>query len=135
MSNQFSEKTRIKVFNFDNRCQMCNLKLQNNDSLLPDYMQIDHLVSKKRGGINNISNLRPLCKKCNSSKRDRNSIDLCLKIKNDVENMFKEYQINLIRYEKKNNILEKEIFKNILQEATFNFISNINNLIKEVSND
>lgn len=132
MSKQFSPSTRVKVFNFDNSCQMCNLKLQNDNPEMVNYLQIDHLISKKRGGSNNISNLRPLCKKCNSAKRDRNSIDLGLKLKQDVENMFKDYQSRLIKYERNNDVLEKELLKSIIQEATFNFISKINELIEEV---
>ena len=132
MSKQFSKSTRDKVFNFEHNCQMCNIKLQNEDILANNYMQIDHLISRKRGGSSKIENLRPLCKKCNSSKRDRNSIDISLKIKQDIENMFKDYQVNLIKYERNNNILEKELFKSIIQDATFNFVSKINELLKEV---
>ena len=132
MSKQFSKSIRDKVFNFEHNCQMCNIKLQNEDILANNYMQIDHLISRKRGGSSKIENLRPLCKKCNSSKRDRNSIDISLKIKQDIENMFKDYQVNLIKYERNNNILEKELFKSIIQDATFNFVSKINELLKEV---
>ena len=132
MSKQFSKSIRDKVFNFEHNCQMCNIKLQNEDFLANNYMQIDHLISRKRGGSSKIENLRPLCKKCNSSKRDRNSIDISLKIKQDIENMFKDYQVNLIKYERNNNILEKELFKSIIQDATFNFVSKINELLKEV---
>lgn len=134
MSKQFSKSIRDKVFNLDNHCQMCNIKLQNEDVTANNYMQIDHLISRKRGGSNKIENLRPLCKKCNSSKRDRNSIDIALKIKQDVENMFKYYQVNIIKYELNNNILEKELFKRVIEDATFNFISKINELLKEVKN-
>ena len=132
MSKQFSKSIRDKVFNFDNNCQMCNIKLQNEDASATDYMQIDHLISKKRGGSNKIENLRPLCRKCNSAKRDRNSIDIALKIKQDVENIFKDYQSNMIKYEQNNNIFEKELFKRVVEDATFNFMSKINELLKEV---
>ena len=34
-------------------------------------LTIDHITARRRGGKDVLSNLRVLCRKCNSSKRDR----------------------------------------------------------------
>lgn len=47
---------------YDNRCVCCGERA----TLFPD-----HVVPTSKGGTNYISNIQPLCRKCNSSKRDK----------------------------------------------------------------
>lgn len=53
-------------------CPDCGRKMQNNNpSDLKTYMTVDHIIPKCRGGRKNIENLRPLCKRCNSTRGDK----------------------------------------------------------------
>ena len=47
-------------------CIYCGLKLDS----LKDY-SIDHVIPRFNGGLNNIENLVPACRSCNSAKRTR----------------------------------------------------------------
>lgn len=51
---------------FDNRCVKCG------DGQL---LEADHIIPVSLGGNSNISNIQPLCKKCNFEKLNRESID------------------------------------------------------------
>lgn len=45
-----------------NKCVMCGSE---------ENITIDHIIPITKGGTNDIDNLQPLCKSCNSSKRDK----------------------------------------------------------------
>ena len=47
-------------------------------SSLDRALEIDHIVPVKMGGTNDISNLQPLCYKCNAQKRDRDDTNFIL---------------------------------------------------------
>ena len=52
-------------------CPNCGRQLQNRRSKEQDsYMTIDHIVPKSYAGSNHLSNLQPLCRKCNMKKSD-----------------------------------------------------------------
>ena len=36
-----------------------------------DKLTVDHIVPQKYGGSNSISNLQPMCQRCNSIKKDK----------------------------------------------------------------
>lgn len=127
---RISDKKRLQVYNKSNRCMMCDMRIQNDIHTQSDYMQVDHLLPRRRGGSNNIENLMPLCKSCNSSKKDRDSVDVAMQIKNDVSKAFKDYHERLISYEKKHGALSKEEFHTIINETMFMFTRKINNLIE-----
>jgi len=44
---------------YDNRCLACGLKKK---------LEVDHVVPLTKGGSNDLSNLQPLCRSCNSKK-------------------------------------------------------------------
>lgn len=41
----------------------------------PDHLAIDHLIARKKGGPDHADNLILACRKCNSSKRDRDLLE------------------------------------------------------------
>jgi len=126
-----SKLKRQKVFNYDNCCQMCGVRLQNESVNLTNYMQIDHLVAKSRGGKNDLLNLRPLCVRCNTKKSNKNSVDIALTIKKNSADVFCDFQLNLLKYEKNNLVFEKDVFIDILKDVLVSFSDNINTLIKK----
>jgi len=59
---------------FDNSCLSCGYKFPDTDRPTKD-----HVIPKSMGGSDDISNLQPLCRNCNSSKCADNLIDYRLK--------------------------------------------------------
>ena len=60
-------KLLLKIFN--NRCASCGRTLQaDNPDNKETYVTIDHVIALSKGGINYISNMQPLCKRCNELK-------------------------------------------------------------------
>ena len=56
---------RQDIFNkFKGHCAYCGCKLKTNT------MTVDHLIPQSKGGSNNIDNLMPACKSCNTTKAD-----------------------------------------------------------------
>lgn len=65
MSEQISKKIRQQVASrADFRCEYCRIKEE--DSFL--NFQIDHIVSKKHGGGDEVGNLAYACPHCNQNK-------------------------------------------------------------------
>jgi len=54
---------------YGGKCALCPRELR------VSHITIDHICPKRRGGTDEMHNLRPLCKKCH---RDLNSHDQCL---------------------------------------------------------
>jgi 5-methylcytosine-specific restriction endonuclease McrA len=52
-------KIRQSVINRDGCCQMCGTE---------ERLSVDHIIPRKLGGDDNLSNLQVLCVSCNSSK-------------------------------------------------------------------
>lgn len=51
---------RIAVFKlYGNKCLCCGIE---------ENITIDHVIPVKKGGVNELSNMQPLCKSCNSRK-------------------------------------------------------------------
>lgn len=55
-------------------CSKCNVRLSPRDGL-PSSFHIDHVVPYSRGGGDDLTNLQPLCRTCNTSKGNRSSHD------------------------------------------------------------
>lgn len=51
---------------YDGRCAYCG------NIILFENMQVDHIVSKRNGGTNDMENLNPSCRLCNHYKRADN---------------------------------------------------------------
>lgn len=64
---------RNYVFNkYNGRCAYCGKKLSINYIYeINNYCSIDHIIPKSVGGNNDILNLNPCCKICNSIKGNR----------------------------------------------------------------
>jgi 5-methylcytosine-specific restriction endonuclease McrA len=56
-----SEQLSARIDFYGNRCYLCGTQAD----------EIDHVIPVARGGSNWPANLRPICKSCNSSKKDR----------------------------------------------------------------
>ena len=56
------------------RCVACGVSSQER------RIDVDHIIPRRRGGPDHISNLQPLCYKCNAQKRDRDDMDFLLQI-------------------------------------------------------
>lgn len=58
------KENREKVWNkYNHHCAYCGQIIEYRD------MQVDHVISIKRGGKSTISNLNPSCRRCNHYKR------------------------------------------------------------------
>lgn len=112
---------------------MCFKSLQIENTLKDDYMHIDHLIPKAKGGSSSINNLMPICKGCNSSKKDKNTIDMVLSIEKKIDKMFRHNILNLIQYEKNNGLFEQQVFNEIVSRMMRKCVSGFNELL-EVSN-
>ena len=51
------------------RCELCGI------SAADKALEVDHIVPRKQGGTDNLSNLQALCYSCNAMKRDRDDTD------------------------------------------------------------
>lgn len=56
------KEIKIKFDKLNNACQLCGIL---------DNITIDHIIPLSKGGKNLTENLQPLCRSCNSIKRDR----------------------------------------------------------------
>lgn len=59
----FSASKRFRVYAKTNgRCAYCG------DAVLPELLCIDHVQARARGGSNDLDNLNPCCRRCNTCK-------------------------------------------------------------------
>lgn len=56
-----AEQIKSRIEMFGSKCWICG----------KDYEEIDHVIALSRGGSNWPANLRPICKSCNSGKRNK----------------------------------------------------------------
>jgi len=62
--------TYIGIKNGINKCLCCNI-----EQISQQNFEMGHIISKKNGGSNDISNLRPICSKCNKSMSTKAMFD------------------------------------------------------------
>lgn len=51
------------------RCELCGISAEEK------ALQVDHIVPRNKGGVDDLSNLQALCYTCNAMKRDRDDTD------------------------------------------------------------
>jgi len=74
---------------FENKCLMCGSQFEK-----PDRPTKDHVVPQSWGGTDDISNLQPLCRECNSSKCADSDKDYRTKYIDKVPEKLKEKWFN-----------------------------------------
>ena len=73
---------RIKVYHKHmGRCAYCGIDIKYKD------MHIDHIASKRRGGIDNIENYNPACRSCNATKSTYTIEEFRQRLIEDVDRM------------------------------------------------
>lgn len=93
-----SEKKRKIKSELTNGIYKCSMCLKDFDSL--DDLQIEHKIPISKGGTNELSNLTVLCKKCNSSRRNRVGDEHLKIILKNIEKEMNKINIDLLAYEK-----------------------------------
>ena len=77
---------RIKVYNkYDGKCAYCGKVIQYKD------IQVDHVIPKRQGGVDDISNYNPSCRRCNHYKRAyrlESYRELILKLHTKIRDMY-----------------------------------------------
>jgi hypothetical protein len=61
-ANLFCRDMRKELINEFSVCKNCYSN---------DHLQLDHIISIYKGGINHISNIQILCRRCNRQKSDK----------------------------------------------------------------
>ena len=74
-NNNFVEKINYKnIINkinvFNNKCAYCGVDLDFFDIKQKNWLEIDHIVSKKNNGTHTLKNIIPSCRSCNQSKKN-----------------------------------------------------------------
>ena len=84
------KKLRIKIWNkYDQHCAYCGQKLEYKD------MQVDHIIPKVHGGIDEIKNFVPSCRPCNFYKSDFSLEDFRKNLKTIQQRILKIFIVKL----------------------------------------
>ena len=109
---------------FENKCICCGYQFKNNDKPTKD-----HIIPRSIGGNDDISNLQPLCRQCNSSKCADNCNDYRLQYIADIPKKLKDKWFLKKEYEKPYGYSQKNHMGNENDNENIN-----NNIIKEIIN-
>ena len=72
----YTVEERVQHFlDWGGKCFYCDKKLPKPGTRAGRATHFDHLVPQSRGGTDDLSNLRPCCKRCNTDKADMHYID------------------------------------------------------------
>lgn len=131
MSIKISLKKKGLVFlKNDSKCVMCGVSLQVDNNLESNYLQIDHLIPKQKGGSNSIDNLFPICRSCNCSKNNSNTNDVSKQLPLNMEKVNIKRIVNIYNYKNRFNpsSIDKVQLKNDCEKA----LSILNSKIQEI---
>lgn len=117
------------------KCAICQIDLHRNREKIHcnQYAQISQIKPKSLGGSNNESNLRALCKSCNSTRTNLSGVRLVNLILSDIEkaNLARRKHL-LIDDIKTKQISYEDLI--VLEKSINNFNEDNLNIIKQLKN-